>query len=161
MISINHSKYSINQKRSTNDYLSIYSDGGARGNPGPAACAFVVKDPRGKIIHQQGKYLSHATNNVAEYNGVIEALNWLINNARSSQISQYTDIHFFLDSLLITNQLNGLFRIKNNKLRELILEVKGLENQLPHKIYYQHIPREKNFEADRVVNEALDKIDQR
>lgn len=160
MISINRSQNSINNQQLTINHLSIFCDGGARGNPGPAACAFVAKDHRGKIIHKQGKYIGNTTNNVAEYNGVIEALNWLVSNSHYSQVSHYKNIHFYLDSLLITNQLRGLFRIKDNKLRELIIKVKGLENQLSANIYYQFIPRERNTAADSLVNTTLDKIAQ-
>jgi ribonuclease HI len=134
-----------------NSALNIFTDGGARGNPGPAACAFVVKDNDDKTIHSAGKYLGETTNNFAEYNGVITALEWLAENQNKN-----IDYHFFLDSSLVVNQLNGLFKIKNANLRDLIIKVRILERKINSKIDYQYIPREKNFDADKLLNNILD-----
>lgn len=134
-------------------FLNVFCDGGSRSNPGPAACAFVVKDNDGKIIYQETRFLNISTNNVAEYQGVILALKWLAKN-----IFKSTVINIFLDSKLIVNQLNGRFKIKNPLLRELILEIKILETNLNHsQISYYLIKREQNTTADLLVNQTLDK----
>lgn len=134
--------------------LKIFADGGARGNPGPAAAGFVVKDNTGKILAQKGEYLGEATNNVAEYQAVIKAFEWLRANRRV--IADKERIGFFIDSQLIVNQLNGLFKVKNARLRNLIVEVRQLEGEVGLPVFYQHVPREKNREADSLVNQILD-----
>ncbi len=124
--------------------IKIFTDGGSRGNPGQAACAYVVFDDAGNIRQSCGKYLGVATNNEAEYQGVIEALTAL----------KDLELSFFLDSLLVVNQLNGLWKIKAPRLRELLMKGRALENN--RKITYTHIPREQNTTADLLVNETLD-----
>lgn len=133
--------------------LSIYCDGGARGNPGPAAIAFVVWQD-GKIIYRFSRKIGKTTNNVAEYQAAIAALTWLIDNPGIIN-SQFSIINFYLDSLLIVNQLNGIFKIKNSFLKELIIKIKNLEKELKVKIDYHHITRSKNKIADALVNQAL------
>ncbi len=135
--------------------LSIYCDGGARGNPGPAAIAFVVWQD-GKIIHRFSRKIGKTTNNVAEYQAVIAALEWL--SHQSSIINHQSTISFYLDSLLIVNQLNGIFKIKNSFLKELIFKIKNLEKELKAKIDYHHITRSKNKIADALVNQALNSL---
>lgn len=135
--------------------LFIFCDGGARGNPGPAAIGFLIKDEKGKILHQEGKFIGRATNNMAEYRAVIAALNWL--NKNSHIMCYVSRITFFLDSKLVVSQLNGLYKIKNANLRNLIIEVRAKEGELRAKIIYRNISREKNKEADGLVNEALDR----
>lgn len=132
--------------------LVIYCDGGARGNPGPAACAFVVEE-KGKPVFNQSKYLGIATNNFAEYSGVILALKWL---ARSKKYSGYPIITFFLDSELIAKQLKGIFKIKKENLRFLFYSIKTLEREIRSNVEYIHIGREKNKLADFFVNKCLD-----
>lgn len=145
--------------------LSIFCDGGARGNPGPAACAFVIRDESGKIFHQEGKYLGRATNNQAEYQAVILAFEWLVKNqsivnhprTRTSAMRgrQSSIISFYLDSKLVVNQLNGRFKIKNRNLQQLAVKVKQLERKLRTRIFYHFIRREKNKEADKLLNQVL------
>lgn len=136
--------------------LIIYSDGGARGNPGPAATGFVVYQDD-QLMAKFGKAIGRATNNVAEYQAVIEALNWLAQHLKGKTFS----VDHNIDSQLIVNQLNGLYKIKDAKLRVLILKVKGLEQELRQKfdleIIYSYIPREKNTAADQLVNQTLDR----
>lgn len=136
--------------------IVVYTDGGARGNPGPAAIAFEIylENTVNKKIFSFGKKIGKATNNVAEYQAVIEALHWLINNQNT--LSSTTEIHFFLDSNLVVNQLNGLFKTKNQDLINLLFTIKSLQQKLPCDIYYSYIPREKNQSADLLVNKALD-----
>ena len=144
--------------------LSIFTDGGARGNPGPAGVGVVIKNEKGEIIHQFGKCIGETTNNVAEYTAVVEALRWITchpersEGSRDSSATPQNDITFFLDSSLVVNQLNGLFKIKDNKLRELAFSVHQLETEIKIFPTYIHIPREKNWQADKLVNEALDYI---
>ncbi|MGB9706458.1 MAG: ribonuclease HI family protein [Microgenomates group bacterium] len=131
--------------------LYIFTDGGAKGNPGPAAVAFIVKTSRGKILVEQGKFIGQTTNNVAEYRAVIEALKWLRNNL----INSVNSVNFFLDSKLVVNQLNGLFKVKNKSLRSLIVEVRKLEQEIGGNVFYNFIPREKNRKADFLVRTVL------
>ena len=128
--------------------IEIYCDGGARGNPGPAAAGFVVKVD-GQIVAEEGQYIGIATNNFAEYTAVIAALKWL------AKVYRGQDLNFFLDSQLVVSQLSGLYKIKNATIRNLVLEVKALENQFGQ-TRYNYVPRAKNKEADRLVNLALD-----
>lgn len=128
----------------------VHTDGGARGNPGPAAIGVVIEEAsdRSKIV-EFGKRIGEATNNVAEYKAVIEALKNIKGKAA-------TEIIFFLDSVLVVNQLNGTFKVKDGKLRELLIGVRTLEAETGGTIRYQVIPREKNSRADFLVNRALD-----
>lgn len=133
--------------------LKIFSDGGARGNPGPAACAVVfVKD--GTEIFKGSKFLGEATNNVAEYHGVVFALEKLVENP--GWVGGGLVI-FFLDSELIVNQLLGKYKIKNQTLATLSLRAKELERKINGEIFYKHISRTANKVADWLVNEELDR----
>jgi ribonuclease HI len=131
----------------------IYCDGGARGNPGPAASGFVV-EKEGKVIFKGSEFLGEATNNVAEYQAVIIALNWLIKN--SEKVSE--EILFVLDSELVVKQLKGIFKVKNENLRNLFFTVKELESKINLRISYASVPREKNKLADFLVNKMLDNV---
>jgi ribonuclease HI len=136
--------------------LIIHTDGGARGNPGPAAIGVVIED--GKEIAGFGKRIGETTNNVAEYTAVIEALTYVksqIPNFRH-QTDEQTLIQFFLDSTLVVNQLNGLYKVKEMHLRELLTKVRLLEGEVGGMITYTYIPREQNRRADFFVNKALD-----
>lgn len=130
--------------------LVIYSDGGARGNPGPAAAAFII-NRNGRVIHSQGKYLGISTNNFAEYSGVLIALTWLKRNPNKI----VRKVKFFLDSELVVNQLKGEYKIKNPKLKEVMSKIKKIEKDLKNKIEYDSIPRTKNKIADHLVNKVL------
>jgi ribonuclease HI len=136
--------------------INIFTDGGARGNPGPAAIGVYISDENNKKIAGFGKTIGEATNNVAEYSAVIEALDWVIENKHI--FSDSAKINFYLDSKLACSQIIGLFKVKNANLRDLLFSVRDREAQIKMPIYYKHIPREKNTLADAFVNEALDKI---
>ncbi len=129
----------------------IYADGGARGNPGPGAAAFIVIQ-NNKVIHSGSKLLGKTTNNYAEYTGVFIALKWLIE--KSSLDSD--EIVLYLDSELVVKQLSGKYKVKSKNLRPLIIQIKNLENDYTGKVSYRHIPRSKNKLADHLVNKALD-----
>lgn len=134
--------------------IKVYTDGGARGNPGPAASAFVIEKD-GKSLAEDSKYLGKKTNNFAEYQALIMAFEWL---SQLGEKIKEERIDVFLDSELIVKQMTGIYKIKNATLKVLAMKVKQLENDLPAKlIFYHHIKREKNTHADRLVNEELDK----
>ncbi len=135
--------------------IIIHTDGGARGNPGPAALGVVIKTEQGELIASISRTIGETTNNVAEYQAVVAALEWLKSNSASQSVS-YSVIQFFLDSKLVVNQLNGYFKVKDGNLRNLLLQIRVLEAEVGGKIYYSLIPREKNTEADFFVNKALD-----
>lgn len=131
--------------------LIIHTDGGARGNPGPAAIGVVIADEQGKKIYEFGKTIGETTNNVAEYTAVVEAL-----RAMKEKIQAFTVADFFLDSTLVVNQVNGLFKVKDARLRSLLSQVRILEQEIGGEIRYRAIPREQNRRADFLVNRALD-----
>jgi|SRR5581483_10406082 len=133
--------------------LIVHCDGGARGNPGPAAIGVTIEDAQGKLIHQFGKRIGETTNNVAEYTAVIEALDYI---AKELHVGKQDSISFHLDSQLVVSQLNGIYRVKDPKLRMLLLRVREKEGVLGIPISYRHIPREQNRGADKMVNAALD-----
>ena len=135
------------------DQVIIHTDGGARGNPGPAACAFIA-EVGGKIIKEESSFLGKSTNNSAEYRGVILALKWLVENYRIFPISNAV---FYLDSELVVRQLNRVYKIKDRKLMELFLKINELSKKINLKIYYKSIPRTENKIADFLVNKELDK----
>lgn len=136
--------------------LSVFTDGGARGNPGPAAAGVYMEDENNKEVAGFGKTLGVATNNVAEYKAVIEALSWIIENKKN--ISPDAKINFFLDSQLVCSQIIGIFKVKNPNLRDLLFDVRNREAQIAFPIFYKHIPREQNAKADAFVNKALDQV---
>lgn len=134
---------------------TIYCDGGARGNPGPAAYGFVIYDEQGSKIYEEGRVIGKTTNNVAEYSAVVAALKWLTSQI-TDNLQLTTDIKFFLDSQLAAKQLSGQWKIKNEDLRNLFFTIKELEQNIGAKVTYSNVPREQNREADRLVNAALD-----
>jgi len=133
------------------DNIVIYCDGGSRGNPGEAAYGFVVFNNEKKVLYAEGKRIGIATNNVAEYTAVVKALQWVKENDQ-----QVSSIAFFFDSTLVTNQLKGYFKVKNEGLRAMVFTIKKMEKELGIPISYQSVPRELNKDADRMVNLALD-----
>jgi ribonuclease HI len=131
----------------------IFTDGGSRGNPGPAALGVFIQDADGKKLARIGKTLGITTNNIAEYSAIIEGINWLLENKEKLTISA---VNFYMDSQLACSQLNGLYKIKNSAIREFVFEIRKKEMQLNIPISYTHIPREQNKQADFMVNQALD-----
>jgi ribonuclease HI len=134
--------------------LNIFTDGGSRGNPGQAALGVYIENDKGVVLEKIGKSLGVNTNNVAEYSAIIEGLSWVLKHL--GQMPKLAKINFFMDSQLASSQLNGLYKIKNAKLREFFFEAKQKEQTIGLPIYYTHIPREQNKQADRMVNLALD-----
>ena len=133
--------------------ISIFTDGGARGNPGPAALGVYVEDENKKELARIGKTLGETTNNIAEYSAIAEGLNWALENKEKRKIEK---IYFYMDSQLAYSQLTGIYKIKNSNIRDLVFKVRQLEQVLDIPIFYNHIPREKNKKADFMVNLALD-----
>lgn len=133
--------------------IDIHTDGGSRGNPGPAAIGVVIREASTKkLIHCFSQTIGVATNNIAEYQAVIAAYNWLINHQAS-----LVSLNFFLDSALVVNQMKGLWRVKDSNLRQKVIQLRELEASLNCSIQYTAIPRELNSEADLLLNQALDK----
>ena len=137
------------------DILNVFTDGGARGNPGPSATGVYMTDENKQMVAGFGNAIGTATNNVAEYRAVIDALDWIIENKKS--LSETARVNFFLDSKLVCSQIIGLFKIKNVGLKDLLLDVRGREGQINFPMFYKHIPREQNSKADAFVNSALDR----
>ena len=129
--------------------LIIYTDGGARGNPGPAGIGCVIYDDNKNRIAQVSKYIGETTNNQAEYKAVIAALE----KAKGLGVEE---IQIYLDSELVAQQLNQKYKIKNKDLAPLFVKIWNLSIGFK-KISYQHISRELNKGADRLVNLAIDK----
>jgi ribonuclease HI len=135
--------------------IVVFTDGGSRGNPGPAALGVFIQTEDGKELASIGKRLGETTNNVAEYSAIVEAFNWLLDNKLKLAIEE---IHFYMDSQLAYSQLNGLYKIKNPQIREFVFEIRQKEAELGIPITYTHIPREQNKKADFMVNQALDNL---
>lgn len=132
--------------------IIVYTDGGSRGNPGQAGIGIVIKI--GDKVHEIAKYIGVKTNNQAEYTAVVEALEWLkINNYQSA------DITFNLDSQLVVEQLNGNYKMKNEGLMPLYHRARELVMELGGRVSFTHITRDKNVEADILVNKALDNFE--
>lgn len=136
--------------------VNVFTDGGARGNPGPSAIGVYIEDSSHKKVAGFGKTIGVATNNVAEYKAVIGALDWIIENKK--EFSKEAKVYFFMDSKLVCSQIIGVFKVKNADLRNLLFDVREREAQISFPIYYKHIPREENTKADAFVNEALDRM---
>lgn len=127
--------------------FSLYTDGGARGNPGPAASGAVLYE-YGKIVARVGKFLGVNTNNQAEYTAIVIGLE------KALELGMQ-ELSCFMDSELAVKQLRLEYKVKNKGLAPLFLKVWNLSKKFK-RISFQHIPREKNKEADKVVNEVLD-----
>jgi ribonuclease HI len=138
------------------DNILIYTDGGARGNPGPAAIGVYITDSKGTKLAAVGKRIGDATNNTAEYKAVIEALSWL--NENKEKLEKNSKISFFVDSQLVYSQLKGLFKVKAESIREYIFTIREKEKDLGLSLQWNHIPREQNKAADALVNLALDNL---
>jgi len=130
-------------------YLIAHSDGGARGNPGPAGYGVVIKDERGQKVAALSQYLGHQTNNFAEYQGLIAALEYAIEHGHKA-------LKVISDSELLVRQIKGIYKVKNATLQEL----HGRANELIAQLEWfsiDHALREHNREADDLANQAMDK----
>ena len=132
----------------------IYTDGGARGNPGPAAIGVVLKDASGHILKEYGEAIGEATNNEAEYRAVIFALEKAKSVFGKKKAKEATVI-VRMDSELVSRQLNGEYKIEEERLAAHFLKIWNLKIDFGEVIFH-HVPREENKQADRMVNKALD-----
>jgi len=130
-------------------YLIAHSDGGARGNPGPAGYGVVIEDQSGKKIARLSEYLGHQTNNFAEYQGLIAALEYALQHGPKA-------LKLISDSELLVRQVKGIYKVKSPTLQDLHGRAKELIAQLDW-FSIGHALREHNQEADRLANEAMDK----
>jgi ribonuclease HI len=126
----------------------LYTDGGSRGNPGPAAYAYVLETGDGTVLAAHGETIGVATNNVAEYSALVEGL-------KKADDLQVDELEVVSDSELLVNQMRGSYKVKNEALRELWREAMRLATRFD-KVTYEAVRREHNELADRLVNEALD-----
>jgi len=129
--------------------LIIFTDGGARGNPGPGGIGAVIYDEDKKKIAEISEFLGHSTNNQAEYKAVIAAM-------KKAKELKAEILEFFLDSELVVKQLKREYKVKNPDLAPLFLQIYNLEMGFK-KISFHHIPRERNKEADALANMAMDR----
>ena len=129
--------------------LIIHTDGGARGNPGPAGIGVFIQDEDGRTVLEHSRYVGETTNNQAEYTAVIDALH------HAKELGA-DEIAFFLDSELVVKQLNGEYRVKDAGLAQLFLKVHNAKLSF-RKVTFAHVRREQNKDADRLANEAMDR----
>src|SRR5437660_11282547 len=130
-------------------YLVAHSDGGARGNPGPAGYGVVIQDESGCKVASLSEYLGHQTNNFAEYQGLIAALEYAAKHGPKA-------LKVISDSELLVRQIKGVYKVKNSVLKDLHARAKELITQLKW-FWIGHALRAQNQEADRLANEAMDK----
>lgn len=131
----------------SSDKIKIFCDGGSRGNPGPAASGVVFLDQADQVLHEFSQYLGETTNNQAEYRAVLLAI-------EKMHELDYGVADFYLDSELVTKQLNGQYRVKNVELKPVYDQIK--QQSLDLQITFTHVRREFNKLADRQVNICLD-----
>jgi ribonuclease HI len=139
--------------------IVIHTDGGSRGNPGPAAIGIVFSDETGKVVYSHKEYIGIGTNNEAEYQALLRAFEilerskWLKENNGNGGV-----IECRLDSKLVVEQVKGNFKVKQPKLLELKKEIIKLSKEWKLMIDFNHVSREQNKLADKLVNEALDEL---
>ena len=135
-------------KESSEKRITIYADGGSRGNPGPSAAGYVMVDSMKEVVDRGGEYLGITTNNQAEYHGVRLGL-------EQAEKLGYHQVDFRLDSMLVVNQMNGIYKIKNRELWPIHEKIRALMLHFD-KVTFSHVPREFNQLADGMVNQTLD-----
>lgn len=133
------------------DTIIINTDGAARGNPGPAGVGAVITTGEGDLIDEAFEYIGEATNNVAEYQALIVGL-------KKAMAYRDKSVRVYLDSELLVKQLSGAYKVKNSGLKPLFTAAKDLLNLYP-RIEIRHVPRERNKDADRLANEAIDRFE--
>jgi ribonuclease HI len=133
--------------------IIIYTDGGARGNPGPAGIGVVIQDEEGKTLHESSAYIGETTNNVAEYEALVRALE---DAQMFGDKLKDMEVEVRMDSELIVRQMQGIYKVKEPTLKEKFAKVAHLRIKQVPNLTFTHIPREKNARADLLVNEAID-----
>jgi ribonuclease HI len=134
--------------KSIGEHVTLYADGGSRGNPGPSACGYVLLDDQDTVLVDKGVYLGITTNNQAEYQGLKSGL-------EEARRMGAREVDVRLDSLLVVNQMRGVFKVKNRDLWPIHQSIKELVTGF-RKVTFTHVPRELNRLADAAVNRALD-----
>jgi ribonuclease HI len=129
-------------------HLNARTDGGARGNPGPAGIGVVIEDEHGKVLEEHAVFLGIKTNNQAEYQAAILALQ------RAKKLGA-DSVKVFADSELVVKQASGLYKVKHVNIKPLFAELKTLMLQIGH-VKFEHVRREKNTHADALSNQAMD-----
>lgn len=138
----------------TGEKIIAYTDGGSRGNPGEAAAGVVIQDGAGRIMKRFGRALGIATNNEAEYEAVLLALHKIKSLLGGKKIKNMS-IEIRMDSQLVARQLSGKYKIEEERLIPYFMKIWNLKIDFGG-VAFTHIPRERNRDADRIVNEALD-----
>jgi ribonuclease HI len=133
--------------------LTIFTDGGARGNPGPSAIGVTVLDQTKTPIYELSQTIGEATNNEAEYQAFLASILWLTQTKHPPTI---THVDWRLDSKLVVEQLNRRWKVKEKRLLPTIEQIWSLLASLPYSFTIVHVPRELNRRADALVNQALD-----
>lgn len=133
--------------------LAIHTDGGARGNPGPAAIGVHVIDQDNQVVFQSAKTIGVATNNEAEYKAFVASAEWLHTFAAQNQVEK---VEWRLDSMLVVEQLNRRWKLKQLTLKPFFDQAQSILSQLSCAYDIVYVPREMNREADALVNQALD-----
>jgi ribonuclease HI len=133
--------------------LIAYIDGGARGNPGPAGFGVRVEQADGTLVEEFSEAIGHATNNVAEYRGLLAALEW-------AKAHGHRALHVRSDSLLLVQQMLGHYKVKNAGLQPLHAKARLLAHEIGD-VTYQHVGRAHNAHADRLANTAMDQVEVR
>jgi len=136
--------------------IKIFTDGGSRGNPGPAGIGVYIVNGQGAVLAKLADKIGLATNNEAEYRALIKGLGWVVENQKKFESD--TKIIFYLDSQLVYSQVIGVYKVKNENLRKFIFEIREKEAIIKLPLFYNHILRDKNHEADKLVNLALDNL---
>src|SRR6476661_3159949 len=144
-----HSLFPASHIKAPEHYLIAHSDGGARGNPGPSGYGVVIQDEAGRKVAALSQYLGHQTNNFAEYQGLIAALEYAIEHGHKA-------LKLVSDSELLVRQIKGIYKVKSSTLQELHGRAKELIAQLDW-FSIDHALREHNREADDLANQAMDK----
>ncbi|MDP3902194.1 MAG: ribonuclease HI family protein [bacterium] len=134
--------------------MIVYTDGGSRGNPGPAGIGVAIMDEAGNLSKSYSKFLGRKTNNEAEYEAVIFALE-KIRSLLGKEKSKKMEVDMRMDSQLVARQLNGEYKIENERLAPLFIKIWNLKLDF-NKVNFTHVPREQNKDADRLANEAMD-----
>jgi ribonuclease HI len=139
--------------------VSVYTDGGSRGNPGPSGFGVVIMEAGldgkpSRTIAKLSKYIGVGTNNEAEYYALIEAIYWLRDNR---EIHQITNVIFYADSQLMVRQLQGKYKVKAENIRPLFTTATAILQDLKVEYKFSDIPREQNSIADQLANEAMDR----
>lgn len=134
--------------------LTLFTDGGSLNNPGPSAYGYVIFTNNIRIS-EHSEQIGIATNNVAEYTGLVRGLEKILALINTGKITKIEKIIVKADSSLMVNQLNGIYKVKNAKIREFVFKVRSLECELKIPITYSHVYREQNHLADALVKKAL------